>query len=44
MAKPHHLLVLRFSSLGDVAMTVPVIASIDSWLASPILTAFGRAS
>ena len=25
MAKPHHLLVLRFSSLGDVAMTVPVI-------------------
>ena len=25
MAKPHHLLIFRFSSLGDVAMTVPVI-------------------
>ena len=25
MAKPQHILVLRFSALGDVAMTVPVI-------------------
>lgn len=25
MARPHHLLIFRFSSLGDVAMTVPVI-------------------
>lgn len=25
MSKSHHLLVLRFSSLGDVAMTVPVL-------------------
>lgn len=25
MTKPHHLLIIRFSSLGDVAMTVPVL-------------------
>ena len=28
MPEPKHLLVLRFSSMGDVAMTVPVVKAL----------------
>jgi ADP-heptose:LPS heptosyltransferase len=28
MQTPHHILVLRFSAMGDVAMTIPVIRAL----------------
>lgn len=42
MAKPEHILVIRFSAMGDVAMTVPVVHSLATQYPDVKITVLSR--
>ncbi len=43
MPKPKHILVLRFSAMGDVAMTVPVLRALTTQYPELKITVVTRA-